>query len=209
MSVKCYDDAIVAEFRKLFNDNTISIIPPENAIRHISQLQKDNVRFPMISIMRTGYSIVSSNVNHTAKMIGSFTIRDGKNNNIFAQTIPIRIEYQLDIFTVERWTCDEISRELIFYFYQSPTLVAHFPYGLDIDHNFNLFLEDDITDNSDTVEHINKGVMFRNTLTFYTDDARLFHSLKQKQGQVVASVDILEPKKIGGESKDGPFTKSN
>lgn len=209
MSVKCYDDAIVEQFRELFRDSTISIIPPENAIRHIAQLRQDNVKFPMISIMRSGYSIVSSNVNHTAKMTGSFTTRDGNNNNVFAQTIPIRIEYQLDVFTVDRWSCDEIIRELIFYFYQSPTLVAHFDYGLNIDHNFNIFLEDDVVDNSDTVEHVNTGVMFRNTLTFYTDDARLFHSSKQIQGEVVASVDILKSKKIGGELKNGSFTKFN
>lgn len=192
MSVKCYDDAIIANFRNIFNDGTISILPVENAIRFSAQLRKDDVDFPMISTTRLGYSIVSSNVNQSAKTIGSFVVRDGKNNNVFAQSIPIRIEYQLDIFTVDRWTCDEITRELIFYFYQHPTLVAHFDYGLDIDHNFNLFLNDDIVDNSDTVDHADKGVMFRNTLTFYTDDARLFRSKKQKQGQIVAQVAELK-----------------
>ena len=192
MSVKCYDDAIIANFREIFNDGTISILPVENAIRFSAQLRKDNVDFPMISTTRLGYSIVSSNINQSAKTIGSFVIRDGKNNNVYAQSIPIRIEYQLDIFTVDRWSCDEITRELIFYFYQHPTLVAHFDYGLDIDHNFNLFLNDDIVDNSDTVDHADKGVMFRNTLTFYTDDARLFRSKKQKQGQIVAQVAELK-----------------
>lgn len=198
MSVKCYDDAIVQKFREIFNDSTISILPPENAIRHIAQLSRDDVTLPMISTMRTGYSIVGSNVNHTAKMIGSFVRRDDDNNSIFAQTIPIRIEYQLDVFTVDRWTCDEISRELIFFFYQHPTLTAHFDYGLGIDHNFNIFLDDDVVDNSDTVEHVNTGVIFRNTFTFYTDDTRLFRSKKQLQGEVVATVDIIENKKIGG-----------
>lgn len=191
MSVKCYDDAIIARFRSLFNDDTIHILPVENAIRFTGQLKKDNVRFPMISTTRLGYSIVGSNVNFNAKRIGSFTKRDGEDNNVFAQTIPIRIEYQLDVFTVDQESCDNIIRELIFFFYQHPTLLAHFEYGLDIDHNFNLFLNDDVVDNSDTVEHINNGVMFRNTLTFYTDDARLFRSKKQKQGEVVASVEIL------------------
>ena len=195
MSVKCYDDAIIARFREVFNDDTISILPVENAIRYIAQLKRDNVTFPLVSTMRTGYSIVSSNVNHPAKMIGSFTTRNGENDNIFAQSIPIRIEYQLDIYTVDRWSCDEITRELIFFFYQHPTLVAHFDYGLGIDHNFNIFLEDDVVDNSDTVDHWEKGVLFRNTLTFYTDDARLFRRKKQIQGEIVASVDILEHKK--------------
>lgn len=194
MSVKAYDDAIINEFRRVFNDNTIYILPVENAIRFSAQLSKDNVKFPMISTTRLGYSIRNENVSFPAKMVGSFVNRDGKNNNIFAQTVPIRIEYQMDVFTVDRQSCDEIIRELIFFFLQHPTLVAHFEYGLDIDHNFNLYLNDEIVDNSDTVEHVNNGVMFRNTLTFYTDDALLFRSKKQKQGEIIASVHSL-PKK--------------
>lgn len=195
MSIKAYDDAIINRFREVFNDDIIYILPVENAIRFVAQLKKDDVKFPLISTMRLGYSIVSSNVNHNAKMIGSFAKRDGENNNLFAQSIPIRIEYQLDVFTVDKQSCDEIVRELIFFFYQHPTLQAHFEYGLDFNHNFNIFLNDDITDNSDTVEHINNGVMFRNTLTFYTDDSRLFRRKKMKQGEVVASVEILGEEK--------------
>lgn len=194
MSVKAYDDAIINEFRRVFNDNTIHILPVENAIRFSAQLTKDNVKFPMISTTRLGYSIRTDNVNFAAKMIGSFVTRDGKNNNIFAQTVPIRIEYQMDVFTVDRESCDEIVRELIFFFMQHPTLTAHFEYGLDIDHTFNLYLNSEIVDNSDTVEHVNTGVMFRNTLTFYTDDALLFRSKKQKQGEIIANVATL-PKK--------------
>jgi hypothetical protein len=188
MSVKSYDDAIISKFRSIFNDNTIYILPVENAIRFSAQLNRDDVKFPMISTTRLGYSIQTQNVNFAAKMIGSFATRDGKNNNIFAQTVPIRIEYQMDVFTVDRQSCDEIVRELIFFFMQHPTLKAHFDYGLNIDHNFNLYLNDEIVDNSDTVEHVNNGVMFRNTLTFYTDDARLFRSKKQIQGEVIAGV---------------------
>lgn len=196
MSVKAYDDAIINKFRSIFIDNTIYILPVENAIRFSAQLNKDDVRFPMISTTRLGYSIRSQDVNFSAKMYGSFVTRDGQNNNIFAQTIPIRIEYQMDVFTVDRQSCDEIVRELIFFFAQHPTLQAHFDYGLNIDHNFNIYLNDEIVDNSDTVEHVNNGVMFRNTLTFYTDDARLYRSKKQIQGEVIASVKPMPHKNV-------------
>ena len=194
MSVKSYDDAIIKKFREVFIDNTIYILPVENAIRFSAQLRRDDVRFPMISTTRLGYSIINSNVHHNAKMIGSYVRRDGENDNIFAQSIPIRIEYQLDVFAVDRETCDEIVRELVFFIFQHPTLEAHFEYGLDIVQNFNIFLNDDIVDNSDTVEHINNGVMFRNTLTFYTDDARLYRHKKQIQGEVTATVEMMERK---------------
>lgn len=194
MSFGCYDKAIVENFQKLFNTGNVHILPVEDALRFTSQLNRDDVEFPLISTTRLGVTILSSEVNQAQKTTGHLVRRDGYNNNVFAQSIPIRIEYQLDIFTVERWACDEITRELIFYFYQHPTLVAHFDYGLNIEHNFNLFLNDDIVDNSDTIEHVNTGVKFRNTLTFYTDDARLVRSKKFIQGEVKADVATM-PKK--------------
>lgn len=194
VGVAAYDKAIIDRFREVFHDDTISILPVENAIRFSGQLRRDNLRFPMVSTTRLGYSIVTENVNFNAKTIGSFKTRDGENNNVFVQTIPIRIEYQLDVFTVDRKSCDAIVRELIFFFYQHPTLQVHIEYGLNFDHNFNLFLNSDIVDNSDTVEHENKGVMFRNTLTFYTDDSRLFRKKNQIQGDVSASVKTMKRK---------------
>ena len=194
MSFGCYDKAIVENFQKLFNTGNVHILPVEDALRFTSQLNRDDVEFPLISTTRLGVTILSSEVNQAQKTTGHLVRRDGYNNNVFAQSIPIRIEYQLDIFTVERWACDEITRELIFYFYQHPTLVAHFDYGLNIEHHFHLFLNDDIVDNSDTIEHVNTGVKFRNTLTFYTDDARLVRSKKFIQGEVKADVATM-PKK--------------
>ena len=41
-------------------------------------------------------------------------------------------------------------------------------------HKFNVFFNPDIEDNSDTVNHINNGVLYRYTATLYTDDAYLF-----------------------------------
>ena len=194
MSVSSYDRAIVNKFRELFDDNRISILPVEDAFRFVSQLNRDDLEFPLISTTRLAVTILKSDVNQAQKTKGHLVRQDENNNSIFAQSIPIRIEYQLDIFTIDRESCDEITRELVFYLYQHPTLQAHFDYGLDIEHNFNLFLNEDIVDNSDTVEHVNKGVKFRNTLTFYTDDARLVRSRKTRLGEILANVRTM-PKK--------------
>lgn len=195
MSVKCYDDAIVKRFRAVFGTNNVYVLPVENAIRFTAQLKRDDVTFPLISTTRLGYSVVGDNVNYSAKMTGSFVRREDNNNNTFATSIPIRIEYQMDVFTVDRESCDDIVRELIFFFLTRPTLVAHFEYGLDIKQNFTLLMNDDIVDNSDTVEHINNGVMFRNTLTFYVDDARLYMNNPQVQGKIECGVESFNRRK--------------
>jgi hypothetical protein len=188
MSVYRYDNAIVECFRDIFEDSRIHILPPEQAIRFTGQLRQDNIEFPLISTYRLGYSIKNNDVNFYGLHQGGFQNRGSNGINTFAQVVPIRINYQIDIFTVDKRTGDEITRELILFLFQNPTLKVDIPYQLDIKHKFNLFLESDVVDNSDTVEHVNKGVLFRNTLTMYTDDAYLFASRQELHGNVTGTV---------------------
>jgi hypothetical protein len=53
-------------------------------------------------------------------------------------------------------------------------LEVEIPYTVDGKHVFNLDINPDITDNSDTVEHVNKGVLYRYTSTWVVKDAYLF-----------------------------------
>lgn len=187
-----YDEAVVSLFRKLFDDNRIHVSPPEQAIRFVAQLEDDNVKFPLISINRTNWSIRSGDINWSASRMGLPDSLNSNNTANILHVIPIRIEYQLDVYTVDRVTNDEILRELIFYILLHPTLKVNIPYGLESEHVFNLFFNDDITDNSDTVEHINKGVLYRTTATFYTDDAYLFAKTKANVVVPRMSVNINE-----------------
>lgn len=188
MSVHRYDKAIIDHFREVLDDERIHILPVEQAIRFTAQLRKDDVRFPLISTNRLGYSLRLSDGNFYGLRNGAYQNRNDDGTNTFAQVIPIRINYQMDIFTVDKITGDELTRELIFHIMQNPTLTVDIPYQLNMSHKFNIFLDSDIVDNSDTIENVNTGVKFRNTLTFYTDDAYLFASSKQLHGNVTAEV---------------------
>ena len=191
MSVKLYDDAIVESFRSLMQDNRISILPVEQALRFSAQLQRDDIRFPLISTYRLGYSIRENDVNYYGLNTGGYRKRNDNGTNTFVQIVPIKINYQLDIFTVDRESCDNIIRELVFYLLQTPSLTVKIPYDINMEHRFNLYMEPDIVDNSDTVEHTNKGVLFRNTLNLYTDDAYLFSNRTQLHGNVSGNVHTI------------------
>lgn len=195
MSVKLYDDAIINNFRDILSDSRIHILPVEQALKFTAQLNRDDITFPLISTTRLGYSIKLNEVNFNGLHTGGYQRREGNGTTIFAQVIPIRINYQVDVFTVNKELGDEIIRELVFYLLQNPTLKVEIPYNLNIKHAFNLFLESDVVDNSDTVEHINKGVLFRNTLSMYTDDAYLFASREQLHGNVSADVKTIYKRK--------------
>lgn len=197
MSVGLYDKAIIEHFRSVLDDERIHILPVEHAIRFTAQLAKDDVKFPLISTTRLSYSIRTSDINFHAMKHGGYQNRNSDGTNTFAQVIPIRINYQMDIFTVDKRTGDELVRELVFHIMQNPTLEVEVPYGLSMEHKFNLFLDSDIVDNSDTIEHLDKGVKFRNTLTFYTDDAYLFASRQELHGNVTGTVKTFNRRKEG------------
>ena len=173
MSVYLYDKAIAELFNSVTGDS-IMIQPPENAIRNTAQLNGDRMQFPLISINRTNYSIRSEERNFNALHQGG-TVRINDNSNVtMARILPIRIDYQVDVFTVDKKMNDEIVRELLFYLSLYPSHEVHIPYGIDIDHRYNLILDDDVIDNSDTVNHVNDGVLFRTTFNMYCPDAYLW-----------------------------------
>lgn len=176
MSFYLYDEAIVNNLRSLVNDDRIHIVPPDNALNVIGRITDDDIKLPLISLSRTSTQI-SNSISHPMKFDGGIAGYDSK-TKIFKkiQAIPIRINYLLDVWTKHRQENDDIIRELIFYISTHPTMKVEIPYGLDIEHKFNIFIDSDIDDNSDIVEHKNRGEYFRQTLSLYTDDAYLWKS---------------------------------
>jgi len=173
MSAGLYDDVIVRNTRSLFKDN-VYINSPDEVFMTIARLEKDTVKLPLISIQRTGFTILDK--NHTMKFEGMLAARsdDGKIYNV--QAIPIRINYLMDVWSKSRAENDNLLRELIFYYSTNPTLSIKIPYGLDIPHDFNIFFDDDVEDNSDIASQRELGVYFRQTIPFYVPDAYLWKS---------------------------------
>lgn len=191
--IQIYDEAIVKKFQHLFNDTRITIQPPENAIRYTAQLEQDDVTFPLISLNQTNWSIRRGDLSFAQSRTGVLNRVNPDNSLSVMKVIPIRIDYQLDIYTVNKVENHEIYRELLFYFHNNPTLEVEIPYTLNTKHVFNLMFNDDIVDNSDTVEHVNKGVLYRYTSTWYTNDAYLFDGPKYQSRIPVSSIEMSEP----------------
>lgn len=176
ISVYYYDDAIVNTFRNIFSDGRITILPSDKVIRFTADISNDSVKLPLISLSRIGYSILE-NYNGPKQRVGlPVSFSDPKMKGTL-QAIKIRIDYQIDIWTRDRLTNDNISRELIFYLINNPTFSINIPYNINnLDHKFNLFIDTEVEDNSDIVSHDDTGQVYRTTISVYTDDAHLFNS---------------------------------
>lgn len=173
MSVYLYDEAIIDNLRRITQRGNIYITPADNVFRTTGALNNDNIRFPMISLTRTDWSIAP--VTHAMKFTGASVSYNEDSNHVKSkQLLPIRINYLLDVWTQTRKENDDIMRELIWLFSTHPTMRVTIPYGLDLEHNFNIYLDNDVTDNSDIVAHPDRGEYFRQTISLYTDDAYLW-----------------------------------
>lgn len=177
MSAYLYDEAIIERLRKITGDDRITIVPPELAINFLAQIDKDKVEFPAIVLSR-GAITLNDTRNQVALLKGQ-TARFNSDNTVSkAKLIPMRMEWTINVYAVDRYSCDEIVRELVFYFATYPRFEVKVPYDLDIPQNFDVLLDPEIVDNSDLVEFPNTGNLFRETLTIYTENAHLYASGK-------------------------------
>lgn len=172
-----YDNAIVQDLRNITHNDkrNIYIIPPEDYFDLNAMMNKDNIKLPLISLTRPSWSLLDRKPQ--TMIFDGFLAEADKEKDLIKniQAIPISISYQLDIWTNNRKENDMIMRELIWYYTLNPTLCVNIPYkNIDYPHEFNIFFDNEIEDNSDIVEHKNQGRLFRQTIGFYTDDAYLW-----------------------------------
>ena len=177
--VYLYDTAIIEDMRSILDDERIYICPSDRVFSVIARLNEDDVKMPMISVARTGISLLDS--QHTMRFTGGISnISENEESISRIQVIPIQINYQFDVWTKHREENDNIIRELIFYYMTHPTLEVKVPYGTNLKHTFNIFYDKTIEDNSDISDQVNHGEYFRQTLSVYTPDAYLWKSTTEK-----------------------------
>lgn len=179
MSVYLYDEVLVNQLREVTGDSRIHIIDPSQAVSFLAQFDNDKVDLPAIVVSRNSVRLLDYR-NQVVALKGQ-SVRRNSDDNLYvkAQLIPMRIDWNIDVFTVDRYTCDEIIRELVFYFTQQPRFEVHVPYQLDIDQNFDIIMSPDIVDNSDLIEFPNTGERFRETISVYTENAHMYSSRRQ------------------------------
>lgn len=188
MSQYLYEESLIEELQKVTGDGRIHIVPPENSILFLAQISKDKTKYPAIVLSR-GPTTIREEKNQYKALKGE-TVKINEDSTVKkVKLIDMRFQWNIDIFAVDRFTCDEIVRELVFFFTVHPRFLVTIPYGLNIKQNFDIILANDIEDNSDLVEFPNKGEFFRNTLTIYTENGHFFSSRDQMTTYTKSDVD--------------------
>ena len=76
------------------------------------------------------------------------------------KSLYINIEYQIDVWAIDRPTAEEVIRELMFWFYENQELSVTF-YGQPL--TFTFTVGNNIQDNTDLVNYESNGKIYRYT----------------------------------------------
>lgn len=142
----------------------------DNAIKQV----KGKMEFPFISIYPTPTIEFDNSKNsfpsyHLGnRMYTEVPVFDEYNNYISSdnkvaknvKSLYINIEYQIDVWAIDRQTAEEVIRELMFWFYENQELSVTF-YGQPL--TFTFTIGNNIQDNTDLVNYENNGKIYRYT----------------------------------------------
>lgn len=178
MSLKLYDDALIEKLKYWTQDTNITIVSPEQSARLFKVIADTNndkpIQLPIIALKRIGgYTIL-----HPTKTPLSFdgaTLDANTEKASQLNAIPIRIPYQIDIYTRYFEEADQYARNIVFNIVNFPKVSVSIPYNNEqFIHDSNIRLEGEVEDNSDIPERLIPGEFTRFTLKIDIDDAYLW-----------------------------------
>lgn len=194
MSIKLYDDALLAKFKK-WVANTPTTLTSVNETKRLFEtiIDKNNdkpIQLPLIALSRPGgYSILNRNKRPLTHIGATAVLNEKRGGKL--NIVPISISYQIDIYTRYLEEADEYARNLVFNILNYPKLTIELPYeNQHIEHVSNIRLNSDIEDNSDIPERLIPGQFTRFTATIEIDDAYLF-DLRIKDNISIGEIKII------------------
>lgn len=123
MSVYYYDDALLYKFKEVFENTVFS--PTDRAFQRAAEVppKRGEISFPLISIYRESYAIQMQNFNWHARHRGQMVQYDNYARQVkMEKMIPVRINYQVDIWGKEQRKTDKLLEEILFWITDFPNV---------------------------------------------------------------------------------------
>ena len=142
MGVRFYDEALYSKIQKWVKDPNMRILKPDEVTR-LFQVKADltgdkPLKLPIIALSRdTNLELISANKKPLTfdGMMKKATVK----KTLQINAIPMKVGYQLDIYTRHFEEGDEYLRNFIFNFVNYPKLKITLPYNdTNIEHNAHI-----------------------------------------------------------------------
>lgn len=169
MAIRFYDNAIIDKIKRWVRDPKMTVYGPQdlsNLIQIVGDESNDHsLDLPLIAISRTSSEILNTS-KRALTYDGGHVAANRKTSQVL-NGIPIKLTYQLDIYT--RWfaEADEYMRNFVFNMINYPVVRIEIPYNDSrVEHDSTIILNSSIEDNSSVQERPIHGQFTRLTLSF-------------------------------------------
>lgn len=195
MSVAIYDKALLTKFKRWIKDKDLTILGVDQTsrlFRYRADTNNDKpIQLPLISLSRNPtVSIVSTSKRPLSYDSSTREYTEDKTNKLNA--IPIKINYQLDIYCRYVEEVEEYVRNFVFNIINYPKLDIEIPYkNSKIISNSYLSIDSDINDNSDISERLIEDQFVRRTITFSLNDAYLYDYKTLDNWKIDTGIEVI------------------
>lgn len=186
MAISYYDDILIKKLQRWLPEAAhVRILRPDETSKLFNltaeDLKDQPFSLPMIALSRKPdlelLATTKSPKSYDGLRVVDSTAAPGQipAKTALLNVLPIRPEYQLDIYTKTAEECEEYVRGFLFKLINNPTLTIEVPYNnFKVEHIANIRILSNISDTSSITERLFSGQFTRWTIPFEIQDAFLF-----------------------------------
>lgn len=200
MALEYYDDAIAAKLMKWTPTNVgLRVLKPDDTKRLFETLADDskdrNVQLPLIALSRNNDIELLLNVKNPRSYDG-FKLEQTAEKTAQMNVIPVKLQYQMDIYTKTFKEGDEYMRQYLFKLINNPVIKITVPYnGKDVEQIANIRVLSTVSDTSDIPQRLFTGQFTRWTIQMEIQDAFLYNIPYRTNWRIyVDDEHLLDPK---------------
>ena len=190
MALEYYDDALAGKIMSWTPSNLqLRILKPDETKRLFETIADDskdeNIKLPMIALSRNNDIELLLNVKNPRSYDG-LKIEQTTEQTSQMNVIPVKLQYQMDIYTKTQTEASEYLRQYIFKLVNNPVIKITIPYtgGKELTQIANIRVLSTISDTSDIQQRIFPGQFTRWTIQLEIQDAFLYNIPYRKNWKI-------------------------
>ena len=200
MAFEYYDDALAGKLMKWTPTNLQLRVLKPNDTKRLMELKADDsrdkqLRLPFIALSRNNEIELLLNVKNPRSFDG-LTLNKTEEKTLQMNVIPVKLQYQLDIFAKTQVEAEQYVREYLFKLINNPVIKIVIPYnGQEVPQIANIKVLSNVADTSDIPQRLFVGQFTRWTIQLEILDAFLYNLPYRKNWKIFIDEDeLLDPK---------------
>ena len=178
MAIRYYDDVLAAKLKRWNPASDLRVLKP-NEVKRLFSLSAEDTKdkpltLPFIALSRNNDLEIETNIK-TPKSYAGLKLHQTESETMLLNAIPVRPQYQLDIYTKTAEEGDEYLRQYLFKLINNPVIKIVIPYnGVEVEQIANIRVLSTVSDTSEISERLFPGQFNRWAIQLEIHDAFLY-----------------------------------